>query len=251
MMAEPILRLDDLVKSYGALSVTDHVSLTVEQGEIHALIGPNGAGKSTLVGQIAGSLRPDSGRVQLAGRDVTGLDSAARARLGLARVFQTSTVVPGFTALENVQLAAIAKNGSAYRFIRSVASEVETRRRAFAALDRVGLTDRWEVFAGSLAHGEKRALELAMGLVQEPKLLLLDEPMAGTGREETERLTELLASLSGSIPMLIVEHDMATVFRLASRITVLISGAVAITGSAEEIKRDPLVRSAYLGESDP
>ena len=248
-MAEPILALDGLVKSYGALPVTDHVSLTVEAGEIHALIGPNGAGKSTLVGEIAGTIAPDRGRVIFAGHDVTRLDAAARARAGLARVFQTAHVVPGFTALENVQLAAIAKDGSPFRLLRPVASEAKTREHAREALDRVGLADRANIGAGALSHGEKRALELAMGLVQEPKLLLLDEPMAGTGREETDRLTELLASLSGSVPMLLVEHDMATVFRLAHRITVLISGAVAITGSAEEIRADETVRRAYLGES--
>lgn len=250
-MAEPILVLDDLVKSYGALAVTDHVSLCVEAHEIHALIGPNGAGKSTLVGQIAGSIAPDHGRVLFAGRDVTRLDVAARARAGLARVFQTAHVVPGFTALENVQLAAIATEGSSFRFVRPVASEKRSRERALAALERVGLAPRAAVSAAGLAHGEKRALELAMSLVQEPRLLLLDEPMAGTGREETEHLTDLLASLAGHVPMLIVEHDMATVFRLATRITVLISGAVAITGTADEIRADPTVRSAYLGESAP
>ncbi len=247
-MAEPILILDDLCKSYGALPVSDHVSFSVGALEIHALIGPNGAGKSTLVGQIAGSIAPDRGRVIFAGRDVTRDGVAARARAGLARVFQTSHVVPGFSVLENVQLAAIATDGTWFRFVRSVASERRTRERAFAVLERVGLADRAAVSAGSLAHGEKRALELAMGLVQEPKFLLLDEPMAGTGREETERLTELLASFAGKIPMLIVEHDMATVFRLASRITVLISGAVAISGTADEIRADATVRSAYLGE---
>jgi branched-chain amino acid transport system ATP-binding protein len=250
-MAEPILVLDDLVKAYGALAVTDHVSLTVEAGEIHALIGPNGAGKSTLVGEIAGSIVPDHGRVVFAGRDVTRLGPAARARLGLARVFQTAHVVPAFTALENVQLAAIATEGSAFRFFRSVASEARSRRRAAEALGRVGLGGRAEVVAAGLSHGEKRALELAMGLVQEPKLLLLDEPMAGTGREETEQLTELLAGLAGAVPMLIVEHDMATVFRLATRITVLISGAVAITGTAAQIRADATVRTAYLGEGAP
>ncbi len=248
-MAEPILALDGLVKSYGALPVTDHVSLTVEAGEIHALIGPNGAGKSTLVGEIAGTIAPDRGRVIFAGHDVTRLDAAARARAGLARVFQTAHVVPGITALDNVQLAAIAKDGSPFRFFRPATSEAKTRTRAREALDRVGLADRANIGAGALSHGEKRALELAMGLVQEPKLLLLDEPMAGTGREETDRLTELLASLAGSVPMLLVEHDMATVFRLASRITVLIAGAVAITGSADEIRADETVRRAYLGES--
>ena len=247
-MAEPILVLDDLVKNYGALAVTDHVSLTVEAGEIHALIGPNGAGKSTLVGQIAGSIAPDRGRVLFAGRDVTRLGVAARARAGLARVFQTAHVVPAFTALENVQLAAIATEGTAFRFLRAVANETRSRARALEALARVGLADRAGIVASGLSHGEKRALELAMGLVQEPRLLLLDEPMAGTGREETEHLTELLAGLAGVVPMLIVEHDMATVFRLATRITVLISGAVAVTGTADEIRADPTVRTAYLGE---
>ncbi len=247
-MAEPILRLVDLVKRYGALPVTDHVSLEVGAREIHALIGPNGAGKSTLVGEIAGAVAPDAGRVIFDGSDVTRLGVARRARRGLARVFQTSNVVAGFTALENALLAAAATDGSSFRFWTPVGAERHLRDRALTALERVGLAGREHVAAGALAHGEKRALELAMGLVQEPRFLLLDEPMAGTGREETERLTELLASLDGEIPMLIVEHDMATVFRLAHRITVLIGGAVAITGTADEIRADPIVRGAYLGE---
>ncbi|MDK9697782.1 MAG: ABC transporter ATP-binding protein [Siculibacillus sp.] len=250
-MSEPILRLDDLQKRYGALVVSDHVSLEVGAREIHALIGPNGAGKSTLVGQIAGSIRPDGGRVAFAGRDVTGMGVSRRARLGLAQVFQTSNVIGGFTALDNVRLAATATDGSSFRFFRPLAAERRLGDRAAAALGRVGLAGRETVLAGALAHGEKRALELAMGLVQEPRFLLLDEPMAGTGREETERLTELLASLDGEIPMLIVEHDMATVFRLAHRITVLIGGAVAITGTADEIRADRQVRIAYLGEEAP
>jgi len=247
-MSEPILRLTDVQKRYGALVVSDHVSLEVGPTEIHALIGPNGAGKSTLVGQIAGTVASDAGRIAFAGRDVTRMGVTRRARLGLARVFQTSSIVPGFTALDNLRLAAAATDGTAYRFFRPLAGERALTERAMAALDRVGLTGREAVTAGALAHGEKRALELALGLVQEPKFLLLDEPMAGTGREETERLTELLASLAGHIPMLIVEHDMATVFRLAERITVLIGGAVAITGTPDEIRADPQVRSAYLGE---
>ncbi|TBW36994.1 ATP-binding cassette domain-containing protein [Siculibacillus lacustris] len=250
-MTAPILRLDDLCKHYGALPVTDHVSLEVGRHEIHAVIGPNGAGKSTLVGEIAGSIVPDHGRVLIDGEDVTGESVAARARRGLARVFQTSRVIKDFSTLDNALLAAIATDGTAFRFLTPVAGETATRERARAALDRVGLADRGDVLAGRLAHGEKRALELAMGLVQAPRLLLLDEPMAGTGREETERLTELLASLAGEVAMLIVEHDMATVFRLADRITVLIGGAVAICGTPAEIRADPTVRSAYLGEGAP
>lgn len=249
MSDPPILVLDDLVKSYGALRVSDHVSLDVGAREIHALIGPNGAGKSTLVGEIAGTVVPDRGRVLFAGEDVTRLGPTRRARRGLARVFQTSRVVPGFTALDNCMLAAAATDGGAYRFFAAMANERRTRARALAVLDRVGLADRAGTVAGNLAHGEKRALELAMGLVQEPRLLLLDEPMAGTGRGETERLTELLARLDGEVAMLIVEHDMATVFRLARRITVLISGAVAISGTPDEVRADPTVRAAYLGEA--
>jgi branched-chain amino acid transport system ATP-binding protein len=192
-----ILRLDDVQKRYGALTVSDHVSLEVGPREIHALIGPNGAGKSTLVGEIAGSIRPDAGRVVFDGRDVTRLDVARRARRGLARVFQTSNVIGGFAVLDNVMLAAAATDGTWFRFLRPLAGERQLRDRAMVCLERVGLAGREKVLAGALAHGEKRALELAMGLVQDPKFLLLDEPMAGTGREETERLTELLASLDG------------------------------------------------------
>jgi branched-chain amino acid transport system ATP-binding protein len=250
-MVEPILALAGISKSYGALVVSNAVTLDVGPTEVHALIGPNGAGKSTLVGEIAGSVPPDAGEIRFAGRDITALGVTARARLGLARVFQTSSVITGFTALENCILAAAAVRRSAFRFFRPINRRKRLVDEAGAMLARVGLAGREHIPAGRLAHGEKRALELAMCLIQKPKLLLLDEPMAGTGREETERLTELLLTLKGQVPMLIVEHDMDTVFRLADRITVLIGGSVAVTGDGETVKADPTVRTAYLGEAAP
>jgi branched-chain amino acid transport system ATP-binding protein len=250
-VADPILALSAVSKAYGALVVSDGVTLDVGATEVHALIGPNGAGKSTLVGEIAGSVAADAGRIVFAGRDVTRMGVTARARLGLARVFQTSSVINGFTALENCVLASAAVHRSAFRFFRPVAKRRRLVDEAAAVLAQVGLSGREGIRAGSLAHGERRALELALGLVQKPKLLLLDEPMAGTGREETDRLTELLAGLKGQVAMLIVEHDMDTVFRLADRITVLIGGAVAVTGDAETVKANATVRTAYLGEALP
>jgi branched-chain amino acid transport system ATP-binding protein len=247
-MSEPVLRLDDLSKAFGALAVTRHVSLEVRPGEVHALIGPNGAGKTTLVNQIAGVIHPDAGRVLIDGEDMTRFSVAARARRGLARIFQISSVVPGFSALENVALAAQAADGSSFRFWTPAATDKRLNAAAGEALVRVGLDRRAKVAAGKLSHGERRSLELAMALVGEPRLLLLDEPMAGTGRRETERLTELLLSLKGRVPMLLVEHDMAAVFALADRITVLVEGAVAASGTPEAIRQDPVVRRAYLGE---
>ncbi|KPL54550.1 branched-chain amino acid ABC transporter substrate-binding protein [Prosthecomicrobium hirschii] len=247
-MADPILKLDDLSKNFGALPVTRHVSLEVLPGEIHAVIGPNGAGKTTLINQISGVLKPDRGRVLFAGQDVTRLGVAARARLGLARIFQISSVVAGFSAQENVALAAQAKAGSSFRFLKPARADRAIEDKAAESLAAVGLARRADVAAALLSHGEKRALELAMALVQAPRLVLLDEPMAGTGKAETERLTELLAGLRGRLPMLLIEHDMATVFALADRITVLVEGAVAASGSPEAIRNDPVVRRAYLGE---
>ncbi|MGU3494769.1 ABC transporter ATP-binding protein [Xanthobacteraceae bacterium A53D] len=249
-MAEPILRLEHLSKSYGALAVTCDVSLDLRPGEVHALIGPNGAGKTTLVGEIAGTVQPDSGRVVFDGRDVTRLGVAARARLGLGRVFQISQIIPSFSARDNVRLAAIAHCGGGWRMWRPAGRDAALTAQADGVLARVGLGARADVAAAELAHGERRALELAMALVQSPKVLLLDEPMAGTGRAEGTRLTELLLGLKGTLPMLLVEHDMATVFALADRITVLIGGAVAITGTPDEVRANAEVRRAYLGEEE-
>ncbi len=250
-MADAILVLHELRRSFGALKVTDGVSLDVREGEVHAVIGPNGAGKTTLISQIDGSLQPDTGSIVFRGSDVTALDVAARARQGLARVFQTSNVIGSFSALENVALAAQAFDGSSFRFWKPATSETALQDQARAALAEVGLQARAEIPAALLSHGEKRALELAMGLVQKPALLLLDEPMAGTGRDETERLTRLLASLKGRVPMLLIEHDMGTVFALADRISVLVSGRIATSGTPDQIRNDPVVREAYLGEEMP
>jgi branched-chain amino acid transport system ATP-binding protein len=249
-MPEPLLELRGLRKRFGGLTVTDGVSLTVNPGEIHAVIGPNGAGKTTLIHQISGTLRPDEGAVIFAGQDVTSWSFPRRARAGLARSFQITCIVPGFTALENVALAVQARSGSSFRFFRRAGSEAALNNRARAALDSVGLGHRADVVAGSMSHGEKRQLELAVALAAEPRLMLLDEPLAGAGPEETERLIALLRSLRQRYGILLVEHDMRAVFALADRISVLVYGRVVVTGTVEEIRAHPEVRSAYLGEDE-
>ncbi|WP_249695553.1 ABC transporter ATP-binding protein [Stappia sp. WLB 29] len=247
-MADPILQLQDLTKAYGALKVTDHVSLDVLPGEIHAIIGPNGAGKTTLIGQISGSLRPDGGSIRFAGENVTHLPMHARARIGLARSFQITEILPAFTARENVALALQAKQGHSFRFLRNVSRDRDLNDRALACLAELGLSHRADLPAGILSHGEKRALELAIAMACEPKLLLLDEPMAGTGREETDRLVEVLSQLKGRYAMLLVEHDMSAVFALADRISVLVYGQIIETGTPDQIRASTKVREAYLGE---
>ena len=248
-MAEPLLRLDGLTKSYGALTVTDAVSLDVVPGEIHAIIGPNGAGKTTLIGEITGFIRPDVGRILFNGEEITRLPVHERARRGLARSFQITNVLPDFSALENVALAAQAHAGTSFRFFRPARSERVLNEAALEALTSVGLSERAEVRAGLLAHGEQRALELAIALVQRPSLLLLDEPLAGTGREEGDRLVAMLAGLRRRYAMLLVEHDMEAVFALADRISVLVYGRLIATGTPAEIRANEAVREAYLGEA--
>jgi branched-chain amino acid transport system ATP-binding protein len=247
-LADAALRLKGLNKSFGALAVTKDVSLDINALEVHAIIGPNGAGKSTLVAQIAGSLKSDAGRVLLAGRDVTHLSVSTRAALGIARVFQNSSLIGSFTVLENVALAAQAKAGHSFSFWRRASKGRKLYEQAQLALERVHLSNRSGVVANSLSHGEKRAAELAMALVQRPLLLLLDEPLAGVGRSETRVLTDLLAGLKGEVSILLVEHDMDAVFALADRITVLVGGAIAASGRPHEIRDDAAVRKAYLGE---
>ena len=247
-MPEPLLELRGLCKRYGGLTVADDVSLTVLPGEIHAIIGPNGAGKTTLIGMISGTLPPDRGTVHLAGHDITGWSLPRRARLGLARSFQVTSVIPGFTAQENVALAVQGRRGSSFRFFGRVCDEDALNHAARAGLDRVGLGARADALSGTLSHGENRRLELAVVLATEPRLLLLDEPLAGAGAEETERLVALLRSLRGRFGMLVVEHDMQAVFALADRISVLVYGRVIVTGPPDAIRDHPEVRAAYLGD---
>jgi branched-chain amino acid transport system ATP-binding protein len=247
-VAEAVLRIQNLTKNFGGLRVTDDVTLDVMPGELHAVIGPNGAGKTTLINQISGLLAPDAGTIVFAGEDVTGMPVAARAARGLARSFQITSILPRFSVLENVALAVQARRGTSFRFFGSAADEEELNAPAMAALAQVGLAERADAPAGELSHGEKRALELAIALAMEPKLLLLDEPMAGTGHDESERLVTVLRSLKGRFPMVLVEHDMTAVFALADRISVLIYGRILASGPPAQVRADPAVVTAYLGE---
>ncbi|MBL6455162.1 ABC transporter ATP-binding protein [Belnapia sp. T6] len=249
-MAESILEVQGLRKRFGALTVTDDVSFAVAPGGIHAVIGPNGAGKTTLIHQLSGTLRPDAGSIRFAGQEVTGMGLARRARLGLARSFQITCVLPGFSVLENAALAVQARSGSSFRFLRAAADERALNEEAMAALDAVGLGARAAALAGALSHGEKRQLELAIALAMQPRLLLLDEPLAGAGPEETERLIGILRGLKRSYTILLVEHDMQAVFALAHRISVLVYGKVIATDTPDAIRADPAVRAAYLGEDE-
>jgi len=237
-----------LRKSFGGLVVTDDVTLDVAPRELHAVIGPNGAGKTTLINQISGFIAPDAGQIVFVGEDVTALPVHARAALGLARTFQITSVLPGFSALENVALAVQARSGTSLRFFGRADTENALNDIAMAALADVDLADRADVCAGHLSHGEKRALELAIALAMQPKLLLLDEPMAGAGREETERLVAVLRRLKGRLPMVLVEHDMTAVFALADRISVLIYGRILASGAPDAVRSDPRVIAAYLGD---
>ena len=248
-MSEPVLRLEHLSKSFGALKVTDGINLDILAGETHAIIGPNGAGKTTLIHQISGALAPDAGRIVFDGRDVTHLPMPARAHLGLARSFQITHVLPRFTALENVALAVQARSGSSFHFWQPAAREEALNAPAMEALEVVDLTARAHTPAGSLSHGEKRRLELAIALAQAPKLLLLDEPMAGAGAEETRRLVATLKGLKRRYTIVLVEHDMQAVFALADRISVLVEGRIIATGTPQAVRANPAVRAAYLGEA--
>jgi branched-chain amino acid transport system ATP-binding protein len=247
-VSEPVLRVEALCKHFGGLLVTDNVTLTIAPGELHAVIGPNGAGKTTLINQISGLIRPDAGRIELGGRDVTALPMYARAALGLARSFQITSVLPRFSALENVALAVQARTGSSFRFFGRAGRERVLNDQAEAVLAEVGLLGRAHVPAIALSHGEKRVLELAIALAMQPKLLLLDEPMAGIGRDETERLIAVLRALKGRFPVVLVAHDMTAVFALADRISVLIYGRILASGAPDTVRTDPAVITAYLGD---
>ena len=242
-----MLRAERLSKSFGALEVTRDLSLEVPLGVRHAIIGPNGAGKSTLIGQIAGTLRPDAGRIGFRGRDITGLSVARRALLGLGRTFQISSLAMEFSVLRNVLLAVQARSGSSFRFWSPVRHEAALVEPAMAALTRVGLEARAEVAAEALSHGERRQLEVAIALAMRPALLLLDEPMAGLGPEGSKRLAGFLQELKHETAILLVEHDMDAVFSLADRISVLVYGRIVASGTVDEVRASPIVREAYLG----
>jgi len=250
-MAEPLLAVRGLRKRFGGLVATDGVDLEVAEGETLAIIGPNGAGKTTLIGQLSGDLRPDAGSIRFAGADVTALPAAARSHRGLARSFQITSIFRDFSALDNVALAVQAHAGHSFRFWRPARAEAALREPAAAILEQVGLGPRADVVAGTLAHGEQRQLEIAMALATRPRLLLLDEPVAGMGLDESQRMVQLLRALRGRHTLVLVEHDMDVVFALADRISVLVYGRVIATGAPEAIRLNAEVRRAYLGEAVP
>jgi branched-chain amino acid transport system ATP-binding protein len=243
-----LLEVECLSKSYGALRVTNDVSFEVRPGELHAIIGPNGAGKTTLIEQISGSAKSDGGHIRFDGRDITGLSTPRRVWAGLARSFQITCILPRYSALENVALAIQARSGSSFRFLRPAAREAALNAPAMVLLERFGLGTRAGISAGLLSHGEKRQLELAIALATEPKLLLLDEPLAGTSHEESRRIIGILQGLKGQLAILLIEHDMDAVFALADRISVLVYGEIVATGTPAQIRANREVRNAYLGE---
>jgi branched-chain amino acid transport system ATP-binding protein len=247
-MAETVLSIERLVKRFGGLTATNDLSLAVEKGELHAVIGPNGAGKTTLIAQLSGLLAPDSGRIVFKGQDVTALPAHRRSALGLARSFQVTSIFLNFSAEDNVALAVQAHAGHSFRFLRAARAEAALRGPAKKALERVGLAHRAGVVAADLSHGEQRQLEIAMAIATNPIVLLLDEPMAGMGPEESSRMIEVLRGFKGSHSLLLIEHDMDAVFALADRITVLVYGQAIATGTPDEIRKNPEVRRAYLGD---
>ena len=243
-----MLEVRGLTKTFGALRACDGIDFEVKEGETHAVIGPNGAGKTTFISQLAGNLLPDAGSVRFAGEDITRLPAPKRARRGLARSFQITSVYPEFSALDNVALAVQAHSGHSFRFWRAARGDARLAEPAARVLEQVGLSERKNVLAANLAHGEQRQLEVAMALATDPRLLLLDEPMAGMGTEESQRMIELLSKLKQSKTIILVEHDMDAVFRLADRISVLVYGRVIATDVPEKIRANEEVRKAYLGE---
>ena len=249
-MSEPLLQVTNLAKRFEGIVATDNLALNVVAGELHAVIGPNGAGKTTLIAQLGGQVIPDSGRIRFAGNDITALPIHKRNRLGLARTFQIASLFLDFSVLDNVALAVQAHVGHSFRFWRDARKDPELRKPARVVLARVGLAQRADLPASALSHGEHRLLELAIALASEPRMLLLDEPMAGLGPDESARMIELLRALKRELTILLVEHDMEAVFALADRITVLVYGRAIASGTPEAIRANEEVRRAYLGEGD-
>lgn len=246
--AEPLLKVDALRKRFGALAATDDASFEVREGEVHALIGPNGAGKTTLIHQISGALAPDAGRIVFAGRELTHAGMAAHVRAGLVRSYQITSIFKAFSVRDNLALAVQARRPGLPSWLRVAARDAAVQAEAERLLARIGLSAQAERPAGSLGHGEQRQLEVGLALAARPRLLLLDEPMAGMGPDESERMVELLQSLRKELTLLLVEHDMDAVFRLADRISTLVFGRVIATGTPQQIREHPEVRKAYLGD---
>jgi branched-chain amino acid transport system ATP-binding protein len=249
-VADALLTIEGLTKRFGGVVASDNVRLDVARGELHAIIGPNGAGKTTLIGQLAGEIVPDAGRIHFGGHDITALPVHGRSLMGLARTFQITSLFPDFTALDNVALAVQAHAGHSFRFWRPARAEPELREPARTALERVGLGHRANTMLGSMSHGEHRQLELGMALASKPSMLLLDEPMAGLGPDESARMVKTLRELKRELTILLIEHDMEAVFALADRITVLVYGRTIASGTPAEIRANPDVRQAYLGEQE-
>jgi len=247
-MTAPLLELRGLVRRYGGIVATDHLDLTVHHGETHAVIGPNGAGKTTLIHQISGGLSPDEGSIRFNGQDITGLPMNQRVGLGLARSYQITNIFGQCTVMDNLSLAVQARHGSSMRFWRPAIDQTQIFDEAQALAQKIGLDQRLDNLAGNLAHGEQRLLEVGLALATRPRMLLLDEPMAGMGPKESRSLLPLVQSLGQELTVLLVEHDMETVFQLADRISVLVAGRVIATGTPDEIRHNAEVRKAYLGD---
>ncbi len=245
---DPLLKITGLTKRFGGVTACDNINLEVRKGEIHAIIGPNGAGKTTLISQLSGALRPDAGTVVLYGADITGLPVYARAKLGISRSFQITSLIMGMSALDNIALAVQARDGHSFRFLKPARSIKPIRAAAMESLKQVGLADRAHDLISSLSHGEHRQIEIAIALASKAELMLLDEPMAGLGPEESKNLTAFLNGLKGQRTILLIEHDMDAVFALADRISVLVYGHVIATGTPDQIRQNAEVQSAYLGE---
>ena len=249
-MVSPILSIQNLSKKFGAVIASEDVSIDLYQSEIHGLIGPNGAGKSTLIKQISGEIKQDSGKIVLGENEISNQPVFQRAKLGLARSFQVSSIIPSFTVLENVILAIQGNLGQTFKFWKPVSKNQELINAAHGYLDQVDLKLRMFILASELSHGERRKLEISMALALEPKVFLLDEPMAGLGAAGSKVMTKQLAKLKSRAPILLIEHDMDAIFALADRISVLVYGRIIATGTVDEIRSNANVKEAYLGSED-
>jgi branched-chain amino acid transport system ATP-binding protein len=247
VMTNIMLKIEDLVKRFGGLLATDSFNMEIEKGELHAIIGPNGAGKTTLINQLSGILKPDSGAIYFDGKNITRMSAPNRCHSGIVRSYQITSIFKDFSVLENVSMSIQAREGHSFHFWKNAGKDTQLVRKAMSVLEDTGLGERADVLADNLAHGEQRQLEIAMALATGPKMLLLDEPMAGMGPEESARVTQYLNSLKGKYTMLLIEHDMDAVFALADRITVLVYGQALACGTPEEIRKNPEVRQAFLG----